>query len=142
VRIADDTWVLVGRSEDFSLTNGGNIVNTAFIVTQAGVVVIDSGPSRAYGEQLKRAIARITDKPVSAGAQHPSPPGPLPRQPGLRPGHPGRAARHHHGIHSEGGSFNENMYRLAGDWMAGTEPVAPTRRWPPARWRWAATASS
>ena len=65
VRIADDTWALVGRSEDFSLSNGGNIVNTAFIVTSAGVVVIDSGPSRSYGEQLKRAIARITDKPVS-----------------------------------------------------------------------------
>jgi uncharacterized sulfatase len=34
VRIADDTWVLVGRSEDFSFANGGNIVNTAFIVTR------------------------------------------------------------------------------------------------------------
>ena len=53
-KIADDTWVLTGRSEDFSFTNGGNIVNTAFIVTQAGVLVIDSGPSRAYGEQLRR----------------------------------------------------------------------------------------
>ena len=67
VRIADDTWALVGRSEDFSLSNGGNIVNTAFIVHRDGVVVIDSGPSRVYGEQLKRAIARITDKPVSLG---------------------------------------------------------------------------
>lgn len=131
VRIADDTWVLVGRSEDFSFANGGNIVNTAFIVTSAGVVVIDSGPSRSYGEQLKRAIARITDKPVSLVLN-----------------------THHHpdhflgnqafaietlaalpatikGIHSEGGSFNENMYRLAGDWMAGTEPVAPARQLAP-----------
>ena len=64
VKIAEDTWVLTGRSEDFSFSNGGNIVNTAFIVTREGVVVIDSGPSRLYGEQLRRSIARISDKPV------------------------------------------------------------------------------
>lgn len=127
-RIAEDTWVLVGRSEDFSFANGGNIVNTAFIVTPAGVVVIDSGPSRAYGEQLRRAIARITDKPVRLVLNthhHPDhflgnqafPPDTLAALPGTI-----------QGIHSEGGSLNENMYRLAGDWMAGTDPVAPARR--------------
>ena len=36
-----------------------------------------------------------------------------------------------HGIATEGGSLNENMYRLAGDWMAGTEPVAPARQLAP-----------
>ena len=35
-QIAPDTWVLTGRSEDFSTRNGGNIVNTAFVVTEAG----------------------------------------------------------------------------------------------------------
>src|SRR5574337_375316 len=63
-QIAADTWVLEGRLEDFSFSNGGNIVNTAFIATPAGVVVIDSGPSRRYGEQLVTAIRKLTDKPV------------------------------------------------------------------------------
>ena len=94
----------------------------------AGVLVIDSGPSRTYGEQLRRAIARITDQPVALVINthhHPDhflgnqafPPETLAALPGTV-----------EGIHSEGGSFNDNMYRLAGDWMAGTEPVAPTRQ--------------
>lgn len=125
-KIADDTWVLTGRSEDFSFTNGGNIVNTAFIVTQAGVLVIDSGPSRAYGEQLRRAIARITRQPVVRVINtHHHPDHFLGNQafaPDTLAALPGTI----HGIHTEGGSFNDNMYRLAGDWMAGTEPLAPT----------------
>ena len=63
-QVAEDTWVVVGRNEDFSFENGGNIVNSAFIVTSEGVVVIDSGPSRRFGEQLRAAIARITDQPI------------------------------------------------------------------------------
>ncbi|HAW39797.1 MAG TPA: MBL fold metallo-hydrolase, partial [Pseudomonas sp.] len=43
---------------------GGNIVNTGFIVTDSGVVVIDSGPSRRYGEAMREAIARVTDRPI------------------------------------------------------------------------------
>ena len=125
-KIADGTWVLTGRSEDFSFANGGNIVNTAFIVTQAGVLVIDSGPSRAYGEQLRRAIARITRQPVVRVINtHHHPDHFLGNQafaPDTLAALPGTI----HGIHTEGGSFNDNMYRLAGDWMAGTEPVAPT----------------
>lgn len=126
-QIAPDTWVLTGRSEDFSTRNGGNIVNTAFVVTEAGVVVIDSGPSRAYGEQLRRAIGRITPKPVVLVVDthhHPDhflgnqafPPDTLAALPGTR-----------HGIDTEGGALNENMYRLVGDWMAGTEVVTPAR---------------
>ncbi len=62
--IADDTWLLEGSTDNFAKDNGGNIVNTAFIVTEAGVVVIDTGPSRRYGEALRQAIASVTDKPV------------------------------------------------------------------------------
>ena len=49
-QIAPDTWVLTGRSEDFSTQNGGNIVNTAFVVTSAGVLVIDSFSHEWAGE--------------------------------------------------------------------------------------------
>ena len=62
--IADDTWLLEGSTDNFAKDNGGNIVNTAFIVTEAGVVVIDTGPSRRYGEALRQAIASVTAKPV------------------------------------------------------------------------------
>ena len=126
VEIAPDTWLVEGRREDFSLANGGNIVNTAFIVTEAGVLVIDTGPSRLYGEQLRAAIARVTDRPVVRVLNtH------------LHPDHvlgnqafedvpiaalAGTAA----GVQLHGESFNDNLYRLVGRWMAGTRVVAPT----------------
>ena len=64
VNVARDTYVFIGKKEDFSLVNGGNIVNTGFIVTEDGVVVIDTGPSYIYGKQMRSAIATITDKPI------------------------------------------------------------------------------
>ena len=59
-RVADDVYVFVGRDEDFSTVNGGNIVNTGFIVTAAGLVVIDSGPSLRYGQQMQRAMRKVS----------------------------------------------------------------------------------
>ena len=63
-QVAEDTYLLEGSTENFSKANGGNIVNTAFIVTDSGVVVIDTGPSRRYGEAMRKSIASVTDKPV------------------------------------------------------------------------------
>jgi len=63
-QIADGVYVLEGRKEDFSTANGGDIANTGFIVGTAGVIVIDTGSSRRYGEQMRAAIARITPLPV------------------------------------------------------------------------------
>ncbi len=125
-QIAEDVWLLEGSTDNFSPVNGGNIVNTAFIVTAEGVLVIDSGPSRAYGEAQRAAIATVTDKPVI-----------------------GLWLTHHHPDHvlgnqayqdvpiaalagtrqllaEQGDAMAENMYRLVGDWMRGTEVVLPT----------------
>lgn len=124
-QVAADTWVLEGANADFSLQNGGNIVNTAFIVTGDGVVVIDSGPSRRYGEQLRAAIARVTPQPIARVLlthHHPdhflgNQAFPAERLCAL----PGTAAA----IRSEGENLNANLYRLTGDWMLGTEAIAP-----------------
>ena len=56
-QIAEGTWLFEGSTENFEKSNGANIVNTAFIVTAEGVVVIDTGPSRRYGEEMREAIA-------------------------------------------------------------------------------------
>ncbi len=64
--IAKGIYLLEGELEHFSFRNGGNIVNTGFIVGDDGVVVIDSGPSRIYGESLREVIAKTTDKPIVA----------------------------------------------------------------------------
>ncbi len=67
-QIAADTWVIEGAVADFLPANGCNIINTAFIATGDGVIVINTGPSRLYGEQQRRAItatlAAVTPQPV------------------------------------------------------------------------------
>ena len=56
--IASGTWAVHGSTEYFTLENGGNIVNVAFIEVPDGVVVVDTGPSRRYGEGLLALIEK------------------------------------------------------------------------------------
>jgi len=120
------TWAVHGRTEYFTLENGGNIVNVAFIEVPDGVVVIDTGPSRRYGEALLSLIKNT-----------------IPGKEVLRVYN-----THHHPDHflgnqvfensiiaapqqvidnivAEGDGFADNMYRLVGDWMRGTYSAAP-----------------
>ena len=41
-QIAEDVWLVEGSTDNFAQNNGGNIVNSGFIVTEQGVLVIDS----------------------------------------------------------------------------------------------------
>ncbi|MFO1206636.1 MAG: quinoprotein relay system zinc metallohydrolase 1 [Burkholderiales bacterium] len=124
-KIADGTYVLTGRTEDFSTANGGNVANAAFIVTSAGVVVIDTGPSRRYGEQLRAAIRKVTNQPVVKVLNtHFHPDHFLGNQAFADVGISALPATIR-GIESMGGAFADNMYRMCGDWEAGTEPLAP-----------------
>ena len=127
IQVATDSYVVVGRTEDFSPANGGNIVNTAFVVTGNGVVVIDTGPTRRYGEALRDAIRQVTDEPI--------------REVWLTHHHPDHILGNQafsdvpiaalpataQGIQAEGDAFAANVYRMVGDWAKGTEPVAATR---------------
>lgn len=125
-KIAEDTYLFEGLQEDFSFTNGGNIVNVGIIITDEGVVVIDSGPSVVYGEQLKKAIAALTDKPISLVINtHMHPDHYLGNQ--AFEGVPIAAlAGTERGMRETADDFTDNMYRLVGRWMAGTEPLMPT----------------
>ena len=127
-RIADGVYVLIGKKEDFSTGNGGDIANTGFIIGTDGVIVIDTGPSRRYGEQLRAAIARVTPLPVVLTINthhHPDhflgnqafPSDTLAALPDTISG-----------IETEGSAFNDNLYRLVGDWMRDTEVTVPRRR--------------
>lgn len=123
IQVAEGTWVISGVPEDFSRSNGGNIVNIGFIETSEGVVLIDTGPSLRYAQQLEAAIARVTPQPIVAAI-----------------------ITHHHPDHwfgnqhfktlpiyvlpetltamvNEGDNFADNLYRMSGDWMRSTEPT-------------------
>ncbi|WP_095128182.1 quinoprotein relay system zinc metallohydrolase 1 [Pseudomonas sp. Irchel s3h14] len=126
-QIAEDTWLLEGSTDNFAKTNGGNIVNTAFIVTEQGVVVIDTGPSKRYGEAMRKAIASITEKPViEVLLTHHHPDHVLGNQ-AFSDVPISALAGTTELLQQQGDAMSENMYRLVGDWMRGTEAVLPTR---------------
>ncbi|SDO71840.1 quinoprotein relay system zinc metallohydrolase 1 [Pseudomonas extremorientalis] len=128
--IADNTWLLEGSTDNFTRDNGGNIVNVGFIVTEPGVVVIDTGPSRRYGEALRQAIARVTDKPViQVLLTHHHPDHGLGNQ-AFRDVPIGAVAGTKNLLHEQGDSMAENLYRMVGDWMRGTEVVLPSEALP------------
>ena len=129
--IADNTWLLEGSTDNFAKANGGNIVNVGFIVTEAGVVVIDTGPSKRYGEALRQAIARVTDKPViQVLLTHHHPDHALGNQ-AFKDVSIGALAGTQDLLHQQGDGMAENLYRLVGDWMRGTEVVLPNEVVPP-----------
>lgn len=124
-QIAADTWLLEGSTDNFAESNGGNIVNTAFIVTAEGVLVIDSGPSKRYGEAMRQAIAEVTDKPLyKVLLTHHHPDHVLGNQ-AFADVPIAALAGTRELLSQQGNAMAENMYRLVGDWMRGTEVVLP-----------------
>lgn len=125
--VAPEVWVLEGANADFAPANGCNIINTGFIDTGDGVLVINTGPSALYGEQQRQAIRSVTSAPVrwvfnlnlhpdyffgnqayaDVGAQ----------------ALPGTIA----GAQREGAAYADNLYRLCGNWMQNTEPTPPSQ---------------
>ena len=124
--LAPGVWVVEGANADFTPANGCNIINTGFIATGSGVLVINTGPSRRYGEQLRALIAKTTNEPVVQVIH-------LNLHPDYFLGNqafadvprlatdPTRA-----GMAREAKAYEDNLYRLCGDWMRGTEAVLPT----------------
>jgi quinoprotein relay system zinc metallohydrolase 1 len=124
--LAAGVYVVEGANADFAPANGCNIINTGFIATGAGVIVINTGPSRRYGEQLRALIARTTKEPVvrvvhlnlhpdyflgnQAFADVPRLATPTTRA----------------GMQREAKGYEDNLYRLCGEWMKGTEAVLPS----------------
>jgi quinoprotein relay system zinc metallohydrolase 1 len=119
--IAQDTYVVEGRNEDFSVANGGAVVNVGFIVTSAGVVVIDTGPSARFGQALRALIRNITPLPVlRVYNTHHHPDHFLGNQ--AFPAASIEAAPDSiSGQQREGPGFLDNMYRLLQHWATGTE---------------------
>jgi len=123
--LADGVYVVEGANADFAPANGCNIINTGFIATGAGVIVINTGPSLRYGRQLRALIERTVREPVvrvihlnlhpdyflgnQAFADVPRAATPATRA----------------GIARDARAYEDNLYRLCGDWMKDTHALAP-----------------
>ena len=127
IPVADGIWMIEGSTGHFSRDNGGAIVNVILLSGQTGLVLVDTGPSLRYGEALGAVARQLDLRGISAVVN-----------------------THHHPDHffgnqafvdkpifalketivasfAEGDAFSDNMYRLLGDWMRGTEIVPASR---------------
>lgn len=64
IRVTERSWYVQGKPGVASAANEAYNSNAGFVVTDEGVVVIDTLGSPALGEALLKAIRRVTDKPV------------------------------------------------------------------------------
>ncbi|MCF6205783.1 MAG: MBL fold metallo-hydrolase [Sulfurovum sp.] len=62
--VAEDVYCFFGKLENISKENGGNMVNTCYVRTQEGFVVIDSGPTYGYAKAAYEQMQRIAKLPV------------------------------------------------------------------------------
>ena len=65
-QLSAHTWMIFSPDGFPTPENRGMMSNVIFVVTSAGVVVIDSGASLQIGQMAIRMIRKVTDKPVVA----------------------------------------------------------------------------
>ena len=63
-QVTDTVFSAIGETKPPSYENGGHNNNLSFVITDAGVVVINGGDSYLLAEALHRAIRQRTDQPV------------------------------------------------------------------------------
>lgn len=125
VQVAPGVWMIEGSTDYFSMQNGGAIVNITLLQGDDGLIAIDTGPSRRYGEALSDVARRIDLRGITTVVNtHHHPDHFFGNQvfadrPSFALGATQSAA------FAEGEGFSDNMYRLLGDWMRGTEVVPP-----------------
>ncbi len=57
--LGTNVYCFFGKSEMLTKENGGNIVNSCFVMTREGYVVIDSGPTWLYAKEAYEAMQKI-----------------------------------------------------------------------------------
>lgn len=123
--IGDGIWMVRGADEAIGFANGGAIANSIVMATDAGAILVDTGPSLAFGKALDTLARLLTGTPVARiYITH------------LHPDHSfGNGAFPGTPIHSlpetradlerDGSGFADAMYRMLVGWMVGTEVVLP-----------------
>ncbi|NEV64051.1 MBL fold metallo-hydrolase [Thiorhodococcus minor] len=64
VEVAKDVYALIGPTGPRTAENDALNCNLGFIVTQQGVVLIDSGASRAGATRIEDAVRAVTEAPI------------------------------------------------------------------------------
>lgn len=125
-KIADGVWMIAGAQEAITFENGGAIANITILDSKDGAIVVDTGPSRRYGEQLAALARELTGKDIArVYITHFHPDHAFGNQ-GFDAAKVAAPEGVIKGMTQMGNSFSDAMYYIARDWMRGTEIVLPT----------------
>lgn len=125
-KIADGVWMLAGAQEAITFENGGAIANITILDSRDGAIVIDTGPSKRFGDSLAALARELTGKDIArVYLTHFHPDHIFGNQSfdAARIAAPEGVIT---GLQQTGASFSDAMYYIARDWMRGTELVLPT----------------
>jgi quinoprotein relay system zinc metallohydrolase 1 len=127
LKIADGVWMLAGAQEAITFENGGAIANITILDSTDGAIIVDTGPSKRFGEQLATIARELTGKDIARVY--------------LTHFHPDHIFGNQafaaeaiaapqgviDGIKDMGNAFSDAMYYIARDWMRGTDIVLPSK---------------
>lgn len=125
VPLAEGVWMIAGVPEAISASNGGAIANVSILDTKAGAVIIDTGPSKRYGEALAKLATELTGKPVARVYVTHFHPDHIFGNQAFSPQALATTPKVAEGMKRLGDDFAAAMYRTVGDWMRGTELALP-----------------
>lgn len=126
-RIAGGVWLICGVPEPITFKNGGAIANITILDSMDGAIIVDTGPSRRYGEQLRELARDLTGKDIArVYITHFHPDHAFGNQ-AFDPNIISAPQGVIDGLRQAGASFSDAMYYIAQDWMRGTEVVLPQR---------------
>ena len=127
IQVAQNTWYIEAVRESFTPQNGGAIANIAFVRDDDRVLVIDSGPSKRFGQQLRQLIVATTgQEPTDLLLTHHHPDHSLGNQ-AFADINIWALKETATQLKAEGNAFAESLYLMVGDWMRGTEILAPNK---------------
>lgn len=124
-QLVDGVWLVTGAQEAITRDNGGAIANVAILDSDRGAVIIDTGPSLRYGEALATLARTLTGKDIARVYITHFHPDHMFGNQAFKPEVVASTQGVIDGIKAMGAAFADGMYYAAGDWMRGTEPVAP-----------------
>lgn len=126
-KIADGVWMLAGAQEAITFENGGAIANITILDSTDGAIIIDTGPSKRYGEQLANAARELTGKDIARVYLTHFHPDHVFGNQAFAPGVIAAPQGVIDGISNMGNAFSDAMYYIARDWMRGTDIVLPSK---------------
>jgi len=63
-KVTEDVYCFFGKLDKIKKENAGNVVNSCFVQTKEGYVVVDSGPTFTYAAQAYEKMQKIAKLPV------------------------------------------------------------------------------